>query len=106
MPLLILFFNGISFHLSKALLCHFFGINIEWTATAKELESTGFFIGMDRIVSDFKWMYVAVLLLTGGMIYLGVYAPVGWSITDWTLILPLANQMVSHFLVPIALGIF
>jgi hypothetical protein len=67
-PLLVIFFGGLSFHLSKALLCHFVGINIEWTATAKELETTGFFIGMDRVVKDFKYMYITMLLIMGGMI--------------------------------------
>ena len=82
------------------------GINIEWTATAKELETTGFFIGMDRIVKDFKYVYITVLLISGGMIYLGVYAPYGWTIINWTTIFPLALQIVGHSLLPIALGLF
>ena len=101
-----LFFSGISFHLSKALLCHFVGLNIEWTGTAKELETTGFFIGMDRIVKDFKYVYTIIILIAGGMLYLGVFAPVGWTITNWTTIFPLGLQLVGHFLLPIALGLF
>jgi len=61
MPLFIVFFGGISIHLSKAILCHFFSIPMEWNSTAKELEATGFFIGMDKIIRDFKWMYGIVL---------------------------------------------
>jgi hypothetical protein len=106
MPLFVLFFGGLSFHLSKAILCHFLGINMEWTSTAKELEATGFFIGMDKIVKDFKYMYVAVIVLAGGVIYLGVYSPTGYRITDYTSILPLANQIGCHFLLPVALGLF
>jgi hypothetical protein len=49
-------------------------------------------------------MYLTLFGLTGLMIYLGIYAPVGWSITNWDVILPLANQMVCHFLVPIVLS--
>jgi predicted metal-dependent phosphotriesterase family hydrolase len=105
-PLLILFFSGISFHLSKAILCHFVGIDMEWTATAKELQATGFFIGMDRIAKDFKYMYVTMFALTAGMIYLGVYAGVEWSITDWTAIVPLSAQIVCHTLLPVVLGVF
>jgi len=105
-PLTVLFFSGISFHLSKALLCNFVGINIEWTTTAKELEITGFFIGMDKIAKDFKYMYITILLITGGIIYLGTYAPYGWTITDWTAIFPLALQIFCHSLLPIALGLF
>jgi hypothetical protein len=103
---MVLFFSGISFHLSKALLCHFVGVNMEWTATAKELETTGFFIGVDRIAADFKYMYISTLSITGGLIYLGVYAPVGWTITNWTTIFPLAFQLVGHFFLPLALGLF
>jgi hypothetical protein len=105
-PIIVLFFGGISFHLSKALIWHFVGGNMEWTATAKELESTGFFIGMDKIVKDFKYMYITLLLITSSMIYLGIYAPLEWTITDWTAIVPLALQIVCHFLLPIALGLF
>ncbi len=79
---------------------------MEWTATAKELESTGFFIGMDRIVKDFKYMYITLLLITGNVIYLGIYAPFGWTIRDWTAIVPLALQIVCHFLLPVVLGLF
>jgi hypothetical protein len=103
-PLITLYFAGLSFHLSKAILSHFVGINIEWTSTAKELESTSFFVGLDRIITDFAAMYIILLIITGGMIYLGLYAPVGWTITNWTAILPLAYQMVCHFLVPIILA--
>lgn len=40
----------------KALICHACSINMEWTTTAKELEASGFRVGLDRIVRDFKWM--------------------------------------------------
>jgi hypothetical protein len=105
-PLFVLFFGGLSFHLSKAILCHFLCINMEWTSTAKELEATGFFIGMDKIAKDFKYMYVVVTALAGGIIYLAVYAPRGYLITDFTVIVPLANQIGCHFLLPLALGLF
>ena len=79
---------------------------MEWTSTAKELEATGFFIGMDKIVKDFKYMYIVVTALAGGVIYLGVYSLMGYRITDYTSILPLANQVGCHSLLPVALGLF
>jgi hypothetical protein len=106
MPLFMIFFGGISIHLSKAIFCHFFSINIEWNSTAKELEETGFFIGMDKIIRDFKYMYLIVLLLTGALIYMALYAPTGWAISDFTMIVPVANQLGCHFLLPVALGLF
>lgn len=106
MPLFMIFFGGISIHLSKAILCHFFSINMGWNSTAKELEETGFFIGMDKIVKDFKWMYIIVLLLTGVLVYMALFAPKGWMISDFSMIVPVANQLGCHFLLPIALGLF
>ena len=81
-PMFLLFFGGISYHLLKAILCHFLSIRMEWTTTAKELEASGFRIGLDRIVRDFKWMYLFIIPVTGGMIYLALYAPRGWRISD------------------------
>ncbi|KAK6373448.1 hypothetical protein LTS17_008468 [Exophiala oligosperma] len=104
-PMFLLFFGGVSFHLMKALLCHFFSIKMEWTTTAKEYNG-GFRIGLDRIVRDFKWMYLIIIVLTAGMIYLGCFAPYGWTIKDFSAIVPLANQVGCHALLPFALGLF
>ena len=61
----VLFFGGLSFHMCKALICHACSINMEWTTTAKELEASGFRVGLDRIVRDFKYMVCVVLLNRG-----------------------------------------
>lgn len=105
-PFFLCFFGGLSFHLLKALFCHAFSINMEWTTTAKELEASGFRIGLDRIVRDFKSMYAFILPIVAGMIYLAVAAPFGWTITDFSAILPLANQIGCHALLPFVLGLF
>ncbi|KAF2709488.1 hypothetical protein K504DRAFT_455200 [Pleomassaria siparia CBS 279.74] len=106
MPFFLLFFGGISFHLLKAISCHFFSIRIEWTTTAKELTESGFRVGLDRIVRDFKWMYMFLVPIIGGMIYLALFAPRGWTISDFAAIVPLANQVGCHALLPFALGLF
>ncbi|PNS18232.1 hypothetical protein CAC42_7601 [Sphaceloma murrayae] len=106
MPLFILFFGGLSFHICKALLCHFLSINIEWTTTAKELEKTGFKVGLDKVVRDFWHMYVILIPIAGGMIYCALYAPRGYLITDFTVIVPLANAVGCHALLPFVLGLF
>ena len=105
-PMFLLFFGGISYHLFKAICCHFFSIKMEWTTTAKELEASGFRIGLDRIVRDFKWMYLFLVAIMAGMIYLGTSAPRGWTIKDFAAIVPLANQIGCHALLPFALGLF
>jgi hypothetical protein len=61
---------------------------------------------MDKIIRDFKYMYLIVLLLTGALIYMALYAPTGWAISDFTMIVPVANQLGCHFLLPVALGLF
>ncbi|KAK3217316.1 hypothetical protein GRF29_1g2672114 [Pseudopithomyces chartarum] len=106
MPFFLLFFGGISFHLLKAIFCHFFSVRIEWTTTAKELTESGFRVGLDRIVRDFKWMYLFLLPIIGGMIYCASFAPRGWTISDFAAIVPLANQVGCHALLPFALGLF
>ena len=105
-PMFILFFGGLSFHLSAALLCHFLEIKMEWTATAKELENHGVRVGLDKIVSDFKAMYFFVLVVVIGMIYCGCFAPRSWTIVDFAAIVPLANQVGCHALLPFLLGLF
>ncbi|KAF2088052.1 hypothetical protein K490DRAFT_65333 [Saccharata proteae CBS 121410] len=105
-PMFLLFFGGISFHLAKAILCHFLSIKMEWTTTAKELSESGFRAGLDRIVRDFKYMYLFVVAVSAGMIYLAIYAPRGWQIKDFAAIVPVANQIGCHALLPFALGLF
>lgn len=117
-PMFVLFFGGISLHLTTAILCHFLSIKMEWTATAKELETSGFRIGLDKIFKDFKYMYMVIIPVIGGMylfftslsklslmkvgmIYLGTSAPRGYQITDFTAIVPLANQVGCHALLPV-----
>ncbi|KAF2110146.1 glycosyl transferase family group 2-domain-containing protein [Lophiotrema nucula] len=106
MPFFLLFFGGLSFHLLKSIFCHFFSIRMEWSTTAKELTESGFRVGLDRIVRDFKWMYLFLLPLIGGMIYCAQFAPRGWTISDFAAIVPLANQVGCHALLPFALGLF
>jgi hypothetical protein len=106
MPLFMIFFGGISIHLCKAIFSHFLGLKMEWNSTAKELEATGFFIGMDKIIKDFKYMYIIVFLLTGVLVYMALYAPQGWEIVNFSMIVPVANQIICHFLLPLALGLF
>ena len=70
-PMFVLFFGGISLHLFTAIFCHFFSIKMEWTTTAKELEATGFRVGLDKIFRDFKYMYLVIIPICAGMPQLG-----------------------------------
>ncbi|KAK0636223.1 putative glycosyltransferase family 2 protein [Bombardia bombarda] len=103
-PMLTVFFGGLSFHVSGALLAHLLHIDMQWGATSKEKENSNFFQEIPKIFKTFKYMYIFLILVAGGMIYLGKYAPRGWLIQDFTAIVPLAVNLVSHALTPIVLN--
>jgi hypothetical protein len=104
MPMFAIFFGGLSFHVNLAILAHMFGINMQWGATAKEKESSNFFKEVPKIARSFKWMYLVLFPLVGGMIYLGIFAPYGYEITDVTAVLPLAVMICSHAVLPFVLN--
>ncbi|POS69221.1 hypothetical protein DHEL01_v212385 [Diaporthe helianthi] len=103
-PMLAIFFSGLSFHVSCALLAHLLHINMQWGATSKEKENSNFFQEVPKILKSFKYMYVLVILFTGAMIYLALFAPRGWEIDDFTAIVPMAVVLGSHALTPIVLN--
>lgn len=103
-PMLTVFFGGLSFHVTTALLAHLFHIDMQWGATSKEKENSNFFQEIPKILKTFKWMYVFLILVAAGMVYLGKFAPKGWEIQDFTAIVPLAINLVSHALTPLVLN--
>ncbi|KAK7421131.1 hypothetical protein QQZ08_010060 [Neonectria magnoliae] len=110
-PFLALFFGGISLNCAKALLCHAFSINIEWSSTAKEVGPTGFYIGLDKMIKTFRYTWGICIVLAAGVIYMAVAAPWGWTITPGPhstatiAIIPLALQICSASFLPFFLGI-
>ncbi|EEP77315.1 conserved hypothetical protein [Uncinocarpus reesii 1704] len=103
-PMMAIFFGGISFHLSLAILSQMFRINMEWGATAKEKDDSNFFKEMPKIFKGFKWMYAVIIPLIGGMVYLGCFAPRGWEITEIAAVVPMAVTLSSHALLPLLLN--
>jgi hypothetical protein len=73
LPFLVVFFGGISLNCAKAILCHAFSINIEWSSTAKEPGPSGFFIGLDKMVKKFKYTWAICLFLAAGMFFLAFH---------------------------------
>jgi hypothetical protein len=47
-------------------------------------------------------MYMFLAPIIGGMIYLALFAPWGWEISDFAAIVPLANQVGCHALLPVS----
>jgi hypothetical protein len=69
-PILFLFLGGILLHMSKALLCHLFGIDITWEATNKEAADIPFFQEIPRVIRTFKGTFLMCIAFTGMMIAL------------------------------------
>ncbi|KUI55537.1 hypothetical protein VP1G_02964 [Cytospora mali] len=103
-PMMAIFFSGLSFHVSCALIAHLLHINMQWGATSKEKENSNFFQEVPKILKSFKLLYVFVVIFTAAMIYLSHWAPRGWTITDFTAIVPMAVVLGSHALTPIVLN--
>ncbi|KAK9451883.1 glycosyl transferase family group 2-domain-containing protein [Limtongia smithiae] len=102
--LLAIFFGGLSWHVSLALLSHMLSINMQWGATAKELEASNFFKELPKIIKGFKYMYIMLIILIIGMIMMAYVVPWEWQIGGFYSALPLGWAVVAHFLLPIALN--
>lgn len=102
--LLTIFLGGISLHVSQALLCHMFSIDMSWGATAKEVENTSFFEEIPKLIKKFKFTFIWCFICAGGMIYLAVAPPPFYGIKGITAIWPMTTIVASHFLLPIVLN--
>lgn len=103
-PIFSIFLGGISLHVSKALLCHFFEINIQWGATSKEVEHCNFIEEIPKIIKSFSGTFVFTFSMTALMIC-GYYVfPLEWQIRTFATIFPLGVSVVSHFALPVLLN--
>lgn len=96
-PMMTIFFGGISFHVSLALLAHLFCIDMQWGSTAKEKENSNFFQEVPKIFKTFKSLYTFLLLLTGGMIYLGAFVPCKYFYTLLAILSAQKGTNECHF---------
>jgi hypothetical protein len=103
-PLLVIFLGGISLHISQALVCHFFSIDMSWGATAKEAVQIPFFTEIPHVLKRFKGTFVFCVASTITMVYLAVFAPYWWRIDTLVAIYPMATIVASHFVLPIVLN--
>jgi hypothetical protein len=49
----------------------------------------------------YEWVILFTVLMTGAMIYLGQFAPPGWTINAFVSIIPLATQVAGHLGLPL-----
>ncbi|CAG8974821.1 hypothetical protein HYALB_00000435 [Hymenoscyphus albidus] len=102
--LLTVFLGGISLHVSQALLCHFFEIDMTWGATAKEVENISFFEEIPRLLTRFKFTFLFCFSMSAMMIVFATAVPWEWKIDDFVAWYPLLTVVVSHFFLPVALN--
>lgn len=102
--LLTIFLGGVSLHVSQALLCHMFSIDMSWGATAKEIVDTTFFEEVNKALRKYKVTFIWCILMSAVMVYLAAFGPAFWRINFLTAIFPLSTIVVSHFLLPIVLN--
>jgi len=103
-PLLFIFLGGLSLHVSKALLCHMFSVDITWGATNKEAEDIPFFQEIPRLLKTFRVTFILCISLAGMMIALALFVPYNWRIDFLTAIFPLALVTFGHFALPTLLN--
>lgn len=99
-----IFLGGISGHLSRAILCHFFEIDMTWGATSKETEDALFGKEILRVLKRFKGTFIFCMLSIAMMIYLFWFAPFNWQIRHFPSIFPFAVVVGCQLLMPLVLS--
>ncbi|KAJ9619954.1 hypothetical protein H2203_008229 [Taxawa tesnikishii (nom. ined.)] len=102
--LLIIFLGGVSLHVSQAILCHLFGIDMSWGATSKEVENTTFFEEVPKVIKNFKGTFIFGFGMTACILVLRFAVPEYWRIDTFIAIYPMCTIIVFHVLLPIALN--
>jgi hypothetical protein len=83
----LIFFGGLSIHLSKAILAHLFSYNITWGATKKEVERSNFFLEVPKILVRFRVALTLSFLTIAAIVVMALpFFPSDWAIpyTDWS----------------------
>lgn len=103
-PMFTIYLGGVSLHLSQSILCHFFGIDMTWGATSKEVQDVVFGKEIVRILKQFKSTFVICSLFLAAITYFAVFSPWQWEIKHFASIFPFAMVLVSHLLLPLLLS--
>jgi hypothetical protein len=98
------FLGGISLHVSQAILCHFFEIDMTWGATAKEITVVNFGKEIFTILKKFRGTFLFCFASTALMVCGSFIFPVQWQIKTFYSIYPFATVVLSHFALPVLLN--
>ncbi|SGZ49829.1 CIC11C00000004022 [Sungouiella intermedia] len=98
------FLGGLSWHMIVSIGSYFFSLNLQWGATAKDIDDSNFFKELPKAIKNYKFMYILCIFLIAGMIVLAFFVPYAFQIRLLTCALPLGWSVASHFLSPIVLN--
>ncbi|KAK7469098.1 hypothetical protein VKT23_003589 [Stygiomarasmius scandens] len=103
----LLFFGGITFQISAAILAHLFSFRMTWDSTIKEFRESTFMREVVRTIKCFWYSLLISGLFIAVIVVLNSNAvPVEWriSVTDWAGVVPVAVVAGCSILMPIALN--
>ena len=106
-PFMTIFFSGIQLHICRAIFCHLFSINIQWGATAKELNDSNMWQELPFIGKRYWKMWIFLLVLAAGMTSIAFVVPEPFQIRGIGMIYawwPLANFILGSALVLVLLN--
>lgn len=103
-PMVTIFLGGLSLHVSQALLCHFFSIDMEWGSTSKEVEAVSFIEAMRHVGKKFKWTFMLCGAMVAAMVCCTFVIDEDWRIRLFIANWPMGLVIVNHVLLPIVLN--
>jgi cellulose synthase/poly-beta-1,6-N-acetylglucosamine synthase-like glycosyltransferase len=99
---MIIFFSGVSYHVSTALMAHLLSYDMTWGSTIKDLEDSNFFREIPAILKkNWGMLTMCVVVLTGVGIVFSDVLPIEWQghggfFVYWPLILLTSGHILYH----------
>ncbi|UZJ55644.1 hypothetical protein CBS101457_004964 [Exobasidium rhododendri] len=105
LPFMVVFFGGLSYHVSTALLSHIFSFNMTWGSTLKDIDLTNFFHEAPLILKrHYRVFGFSMLLIAGLAILAADFVPLEWRVSSFTVLFPAFLIYAFHILFPIVLN--
>lgn len=107
LPLVTVFFSGLSYHVLMALIAHLTGYNMQWSSTEKEVSRSNIWHELPKIGKRFWPVFVIFIPFVVGQIILATpVVPLEWRIVSVGFILPSSWCAAGHLLFPFLLNPF
>jgi hypothetical protein len=104
-PMGVVFFSGLSFHVMTALGAHITSYDMTWGATKKDLETPTI---TEELPVVFKrhWLtwLLCIICIAGVAVVATTAVPIGWRISDFAVMFPMLWLVCGHFCYPLLLN--